>query len=274
MSENTKSLKKTEGLVGAFSEEKKENITSLELVEQINLFREQEKGSGFTPLLHKSLLGIIRDEFEEEINEQKILPVTYKDKKGENRIMFSLTFNQAKQVLMRESKFVRKRMIVYIEHLEEVLKKVVFNREDILLLKVLKTETIEGRAVALNEYIQEIVKPLKEENKVMLPKAAFYDAVAGSESLVDMNQVAKTLNVKGLGRNNLFKFLREQNVLMENNQPYQQYMDAGYFKLIEVKWTDPKSEMINVSTKTMIFQRGVGFIDKLVKQKFNKTDNK
>ena len=61
---------------------------------------------------------------------------------------------------------------------------------------------------------------------------------------------------------------------MENNQPYQQYMDAGYFKLIEVKWTDPKSEMINVSTKTMIFQRGVDFIDKLVKQKFNKTNNK
>lgn len=123
--------------------------------------------------------------------------------------MFSLTFNQAKQVLMRESKFVRKRMIVYIEHLEEVLRKTAFNREDVLLLKVLKTETVEGRAVALNEYIQEIVKPLKEDNKVMLPKAAFYDAVAGSESLVDMNQVAKTLNVKGLGRNNLFKFLRE-----------------------------------------------------------------
>mgnify|MGYP001682771448 CR=1 FL=1 len=42
MSENTKSLKKTEGLVSAFSEEKKKNITSLELVEQINLFRKQE----------------------------------------------------------------------------------------------------------------------------------------------------------------------------------------------------------------------------------------
>ena len=100
MNNNIKDLKNIEGLVNVFfSEEKKENITSLELVEQINLFREQEKGSGFTPLLHKSLLGVIRDEFEEEINEQKILPVTYKDKKGENRIMFSLTFNQAKQVL-------------------------------------------------------------------------------------------------------------------------------------------------------------------------------
>lgn len=88
MSENTKSLKKTEGLVSAFSEEKKENITSLELVEQINLFREQEKGSDFTPLLHKSLLGVIRDEFDEEINEQKILPVTYKDKREKTELCF------------------------------------------------------------------------------------------------------------------------------------------------------------------------------------------
>ncbi len=252
--------KTAEGLVSSFQNGKKEGITSLELVEQINLFREQEKGSGFTPLLHKSLLGVIRDEFDEEINEQKILPVTYKDKKGENRVMFSLTFNQAKQVLMRESKFVRKHILLYIERLENALKE-----SQAIKLPQTYVEALEALLTSEKEKIK-----LQEENKLMLPKAEFYDAVAGSESLVDMNQVAKTLNVKGLGRNNLFKFLREQNVLMENNQPYQQYMDAGFFKLIEVKWTDPKNEMVNVSTKTMIFQRGVEFIDKLVKQKFNK----
>lgn len=71
-----------------FSEEKKENITSLELVEQINLFREQEKGSGFTPLLHKSLLGVIRDEFEEEINEQKFCPLLTRTKREKTELCF------------------------------------------------------------------------------------------------------------------------------------------------------------------------------------------
>ena len=115
----------------------KNDMTSLELLEQINLFRkeeykeklknntlteaEKEKGK-FTELLHKSLLDIIRDEFSEEINEQKILPVEYKDKKGEKRPMFILTLNQAKQVLLRESKYVRRAVIQYIEKLEQIIR--------------------------------------------------------------------------------------------------------------------------------------------------------
>lgn len=59
----------------------KDTITSLELVEQINFFRKQEGRK--TETQHYDLLKIIRNEFDEEINEQKILPVTYTDKKGD-----------------------------------------------------------------------------------------------------------------------------------------------------------------------------------------------
>ena len=97
----------------------KDTITSLELVEQINFFRKEEGKK--TETQHKTLLEVIRNEFEEEINEQKILPVTYKDKKGEDRPMYILTLSQAKQVLMRESKFVRRAVIHYIEDLEKQL---------------------------------------------------------------------------------------------------------------------------------------------------------
>lgn len=98
----------------------KKTITSLELVEQINLFRKEEGKE--TELQHKTMLAIIRDEFEEEINEQKILPVEYKDKKGEKRPMFELTIAQGKQVLLRESKFVRKRVVAWLERFEEANK--------------------------------------------------------------------------------------------------------------------------------------------------------
>ena len=74
----------------------RECMTSLELVREINCFREQEKNRSV--LKHSDLLKIIRDEFEEEINEGLISSVKYKDAKGEERPMFELTFNQAKQI--------------------------------------------------------------------------------------------------------------------------------------------------------------------------------
>lgn len=101
-------------------------VTSLELVKEINFFRskQQEKMPIEGPLKqraqikHNDLLKVIRDEFEEEINEGNISSVKYKDGKGELRPMFELTINQAKQVLVRESKLVRKAVIKRLDELE------------------------------------------------------------------------------------------------------------------------------------------------------------
>ena len=60
----------------------KNTITSLELLEQINLFRKAEGNRA--ELLHKTLLEIIRDEFSEEITERKFCSVNIKIKLEEN----------------------------------------------------------------------------------------------------------------------------------------------------------------------------------------------
>lgn len=122
------------------------------------------------------------------------------------------------------------------------------------------------------EALIELIAQVEENEKLLIentelkPKGEFYDAVAGSDTLIDMNQVSKTLNVKGLGRNKLFEFLRSQKILMNDNQPYQQYVDKGYFKLIEVRWTNPKTGDTNITLKTMVFQTGLAFIRKTVKK--------
>lgn len=115
---------------------KRESITSKELLVQVNLFREQEykskqangtltdaekKKGKFVELEHYDLLKIIRDEFDEEIGAGKISVSDYKDSSGKKNIMFILTYNQAKQVLLRESKFVRRAIIHYIEVLEQAI---------------------------------------------------------------------------------------------------------------------------------------------------------
>lgn len=115
---------------------KREMITSKDLLVQVNLFREQEyktkqangtlteaekKRGKFVELEHKTFLDIIRDEFSEEIGEQKILPSSYINSQNKKQPMFILTYNQAKQVLLRESKFVRRAIIHYIEVLEQAI---------------------------------------------------------------------------------------------------------------------------------------------------------
>ena len=167
----------------------KESINSKELLKQINYFREmeykekeangtlteaQKKRGHYIELQHKTLLDIIRDEFNIKVNGQNILLVkdefniqvnegknslveneeidqlnfeemlkgrlnfeetskdkiiltsvegifetTYRDEKGELRPMFILTIDQAKQVLLRESKVVRKAVIQYLNLLEK-----------------------------------------------------------------------------------------------------------------------------------------------------------
>lgn len=98
----------------------KSEITSLELLAEINKFRKEEGNR--TDLQHKDLLKIIREEFSEEIGEGKISPTSYKDQWNREQPMFVLTLSQARQVLVRESKYVRKSVIHFLERLEEQLK--------------------------------------------------------------------------------------------------------------------------------------------------------
>ena len=98
----------------------KKTVSSLELVEQINIFRKEEGKE--TELRHDTMLSIIRDEFEKEITLQKILESKYKNERGREYPMFELTISQGKQVLMRESKYVRRRVVEWLEYIENIIK--------------------------------------------------------------------------------------------------------------------------------------------------------
>jgi anti-repressor protein len=99
------------------------------------------------------------------------------------------------------------------------------------------------------------------------PKVEAYDTFMNAEGCQNMNQVAKTLN---WGRNKLFRFLRQKKILIDSdspyqkNLPYQQYIDAGYFKVIEVPIRNGTN--IKVGTQTLVTTKGVDFIAKLIKR--------
>jgi phage regulator Rha-like protein len=107
----------------------KDTITSLELLEQINFFRKKErdlKNDCENRLLaeigHDGILKTIRDEFCEEISLGELNESKYTNDRGREYPMFVLSLDYAKQILLRESKYVRKAVIAYIRELESTIK--------------------------------------------------------------------------------------------------------------------------------------------------------
>jgi phage antirepressor YoqD-like protein len=66
------------------------------------------------------------------------------------------------------------------------------------------------------------------DNKVkeLSPKAKVYDQISDCTNLKTVSEVAKII---GTGGKRLFKWMREQEILMHNNIPYQKYIDQCYF---------------------------------------------
>lgn len=111
---------------------------------------------------------------------------------------------------------------------------------------------------------QNIISQKDRQIEEMKPKAEFFDAVADSKTAISMNEVAKVLNIKGYGRNNLFEFLRNSKVLDRWNVPYQRYVDNGWFRVIEQHY-QKNGEPI-VTTKTLVYQKGVDGIRKMIEK--------
>ena len=109
---------------------------------------------------------------------------------------------------------------------------------------------------------QNIISQKDKQIEQMKPKAEFFDAVADSKTAISMNEVSKVLGIKGYGRNNLFEFLRNIGILDRWNVPYQRYVECGWFRVIEQKYSKNGEQCI--STKTLVYQKGVDAIRKKI----------
>lgn len=100
---------------------------------------------------------------------------------------------------------------------------------------------------------------LKEKDaqlELQKPKVDFADHVTDSDNAIDMGTFAKYAQKQGItmGRNTLFKWLRDQGVLMDNNVPYQRYLNAGCFRVIENIYNTGSGQY--TTHKTLVTGRG------------------
>lgn len=96
----------------------------------------------------------------------------------------------------------------------------------------------------------------------LMPKVEMYDLTMSTDKLTAMAVVAKTLNFKGMGRNNLFEYLQRKGVLDRYNKPYQQYVNSGYFKIVKENFRISGCD--EVYYKTVATQKGIDYIGKLL----------
>ena len=220
-------------------ENKNGTINSLELLEQINFFRKQEDNRA--ELQHRDLLKIIRDEFEEEIDEGKISPIFYKDSMNREQPMFELTLSQSKQVLVRESKYVRKAVIKKLEELEQnVVLKVPTSFREALLLAAEQQEKIE---------VLEIENKIKEQQIAEYkPRIEYLDTILKSQDTMTVTQIAADY---GISAKRLNQILHEEKIQRKVGGQwllYTNHMNNGYTKSetymdvkgsprINTKWT-------------------------------------
>jgi hypothetical protein len=235
--------------------ENKETITSLELVEQINLFRDKEGNRA--KLQHKTLLEIIRDEFSEEIGKQKILPSSYKNSQNKEQPMFVLTYSQAKQVLVRESKAVRKAVIKYLEELENKLR---YN------LPQNYTEALRQLLTQV-ESNQKLINKIEEDR----PRVSFAETIEKSSDSILVRELSKILANENIhiGQNKLYSLLRQWGYIFKNStEPTQKAVQQGLFKINERVTKTVKGDIL--SRTTMVTGKGQVFLlDKIKRMGLN-----
>ena len=106
-------------LVIKTGKEPKETITSLELLEQINLIR---TGIGKKEIQHYDLTKIIRREFKHEIDTGKISCISYRDNMNRKQKNYILSFSLARVIATKQGREIQRAVFDYIERLENELK--------------------------------------------------------------------------------------------------------------------------------------------------------
>ena len=134
-------------------------------------------------------------------------------------------------------------------------------------------EKIMARALKIAENTINTLSTKIEEQR---PLVEFAETVANSSDNIDMNEMAKIcnkenvlINGKTVGRNKLFKWLKEHGILMDNGLPYQKYIDSKLFSVIEVVKKTAYGE--NTYRKVLVSGKGQIKIVEMIRSEMNGT---
>ena len=192
---------------------------------------------------HKHILAKIRELPQDNFNGSNFRLVEYTDKKGESRPYFLVSKDGFTLLAMsfNGEKFYKFKVafINAFNAMAEKLKNpfnVPRNYKEALELAITQLDKIEA---------------LEAQRRTDMPKIVFAEAVEASATSALIGDFVKTLcdTDVSVGRNRVFKWLRDEKYLMADNMPYQRWAEAGYFEVIPQIIVTPKGNKERFTTK-------------------------
>lgn len=166
---------------------------------------------------------------------------------GSNRKEYAISLDMAKELAMVERNDKGKQARQYFIECERRVKANVMSIPQTL-----------PEALRLAADLAEQKAKAEAQLAIAAPKALFHDSVTEAINCQSVQEIAKVL---GTGPNRLFKFLREEGLLMRDNLPYQQHLDAGLFRVVEKQYNDVRGESY-IYTRTLVTGKGLAYIQK------------
>jgi len=121
-----------------------------------------------------------------------------------------------------------------------------------------KELSIEEMTLLVIQNMQSKIADQSRQLEEQKPKVEFADKVVNTNNAISVREFGKVI---GMGEKKFFEWLRNNKLLMESNMPYQKYVEAGYFKVIE--WVlEAKNQ---VKFKTLITGKGQLYIAERIK---------
>ena len=207
---------------------------------------------------HADVLRDIRKIISHLSNESKsalvkyFLESSYVDGKGESRSCFNLTKKGCELYATRMTGAKGTLFAVkYIEKFNEM-------EEEIKNKVVLHSYMIDDPIKRAEKWIEEQKEKQRIQQQLMIaePKASKYDEFLNADGYITGEKAAKAL---GIGRNTLYKFLRDNGIWTKDNIPYQRFINQELFKVVHKTIIG-----VGVTSVTLFTTKGVDYIaDKL-----------
>ena len=227
---------------------------------------------------HKNVMKSIRNilgSAQNLANQKWFAETTYTDAQGKRQPMFLM--NRDGFSLLTMSLTGEKAMAFKVAFIEQ------FNRMEQAIKELAPaTPAIPqtfAQALRLAAEQAETIEAQQKQLEAQAPKVAFATAIINSPTSCGIDELAKLLKQNGvdMGEIRLFQWLRDNDYLCSvgtaRNQPTQKALDMGLFELKPQTWTNPKTDEVMTTTRTMVTGKGKEyFINKfLFKQQKGQT---